>query len=133
MVLVLSSLILVFSFRTIRNHYIDTQISSLRNLGNVFTLRIIPLLEEGHLEELDILVKQLGSQINTRITVVDGGGSVLADSEGLVAARYGRNIAYLIRPDQHVAARLAPDLAGLDQALRRATGNSAAALVPCGA
>jgi 3-(3-hydroxy-phenyl)propionate hydroxylase len=56
-------------------------------------------------------------------------GEVLGDPEGLARARYGGapGVTYLIRPDQHVAARFArfdPD--SLGRALRRATLREAA-------
>jgi 3-(3-hydroxy-phenyl)propionate hydroxylase len=49
----------------------------------------------------------------------------LEDFSGFVAARYGRDVAYLVRPDQHVAARLGLDGDGLGEALRRASGHVA--------
>jgi 3-(3-hydroxy-phenyl)propionate hydroxylase len=51
------------------------------------------------------------------------GATMLVDGEGLIAARYGAGSVYLIRPDQHVAARLVqPDAAAIEAALKRATG-----------
>jgi len=35
------------------------------------------------------------------------GAGGLADAQGLVAARLGTDVAYLVRPDQHIAARFA--------------------------
>ncbi|GAB5508120.1 MAG: FAD-dependent oxidoreductase [Rhizobiaceae bacterium] len=52
-------------------------------------------------------------------------GSVLFDVEGLVARRYGAGNVYLLRPDQHVAARFREPSAGdLVAALERATGRA---------
>ena len=52
-------------------------------------------------------------------------GSVLFDMEGLVAQRYGAGNVYLLRPDQHVAARFREPSAGdLVAALERATGRA---------
>lgn len=46
-----------------------------------------------------------------------------ADTEGFAAARLGQNTLYLIRPDQHIAARFtAPTHESITQALRRASG-----------
>jgi two-component system phosphate regulon sensor histidine kinase PhoR len=53
----------------------------LKNLGLTFRLKISPLVEDKRFQELDILVKQLGKSINTRITVINLEGVVLADSE----------------------------------------------------
>lgn len=56
-----------------------------------------------------------------------GPPGALVDADGLVAARYGAGLAYLIRPDQHVAARFAtPTEAAIAAALVRAGGRAAA-------
>lgn len=81
MVVTLSSLILVFSFKTIRNHYLATLTHDLKNLGTTLLLKATPLLAENHFEELDALVKRLGQDISTRITIIDPVGVVVADSE----------------------------------------------------
>lgn len=61
------------------------------------------------------------------LPVVRVGARGFADSEGLVAARLGRDVAYLIRPDQHIAARFAaPTAEAIAAALMRATGGTAA-------
>ncbi|MCK4396890.1 HAMP domain-containing protein [candidate division WOR-3 bacterium] len=80
-IFLLSFLFLVSTFKTIRNSYIDILTGNLKNLGITLRLKIIPLLEENHFEELDTLIKKLGRNINTRITVIDPRGVVLADSE----------------------------------------------------
>ncbi|MCK5185562.1 MAG: HAMP domain-containing protein, partial [Deltaproteobacteria bacterium] len=80
-VVILSALILIFSFKTIRSHYIDTLTLDLKNLGITLILKVKPLLEKGRFEELDALAKKLGKDISTRITIIDPEGVVLADSE----------------------------------------------------
>ena len=80
-VAILSSSILVFSFNTIRNHYIETLTHDLRNLGTSLLLKAAPLFKEKSFEELDVLVKRLGKDINTRITIINIEGVVVADSE----------------------------------------------------
>ena len=53
------------------------------------------------------------------------GATTLIDAEGLVAARYGAGQSYLVRPDQHIAARLSgADRAATEAAFRRATGRA---------
>jgi 3-(3-hydroxy-phenyl)propionate hydroxylase len=48
---------------------------------------------------------------------------ILLDTEGLVAARYGVGMSYLIRPDQHIAARFRDATpAKIAAALARAMG-----------
>jgi 3-(3-hydroxy-phenyl)propionate hydroxylase len=49
--------------------------------------------------------------------------AVFEDCDGLVAARYGRDWTYLVRPDQHVAAAWrSPSLEDIESALARAKG-----------
>ena len=51
--------------------------------------------------------------------------TTLIDSEGLVAQRYGAGMTYLIRPDQHVAARFSrADADAINAAFIRATGRN---------
>lgn len=47
----------------------------------------------------------------------------LVDAEGLAAERYGSGVLYLVRPDQHIAARFEVwDAVAIERALARATG-----------
>lgn len=80
-VLVILSITLFLSFRVIRHHYINTLTGNLENLCSTLKLNISPLLEKDRIEELDALVKTLGKQIDTRITVINPEGVVFADSE----------------------------------------------------
>jgi len=77
----LTALVLVFSFRAIRTFYLDTLSRNLENLGSSLKLKAIPLLEENRFEELDSFMKEFGKNIETRITVIDKEGVVLADSD----------------------------------------------------
>jgi two-component system phosphate regulon sensor histidine kinase PhoR len=77
----LVALILVFSLATIEEHYLDTQARSLEHLGNSLKLGVKPLYFEGDAAALDSLVKELGEDLDTRITIIDSTGVVLADSE----------------------------------------------------
>jgi len=81
LILAFASLLLLFSLSTIKNFYIDTVAHDLENLGHALKLKVIPLLDDGRPEMLDAFVKDFGTEINTRITVVDREGTVLADSE----------------------------------------------------
>lgn len=80
-ILMLSTLIFIFSFKTIRYHYIDTLSSDLKNLAYTLKLKVLPLMEGKDLKRLDSLVKEIGKNIKTRITIIAPDGKVLADSE----------------------------------------------------
>jgi two-component system phosphate regulon sensor histidine kinase PhoR len=73
--------LLLFSLSTIRNFFLDMLAHDLEKQGETLKLKVIPLLENDGLEELDLFVKKFGTDINTRITVVDREGIVLADSD----------------------------------------------------
>ncbi len=80
-VFVILAITFPLSFRVIRHHYINTLTGNLKTLCLTLELKILPLLENNHTEELDTLIKRLGGQIETRITVISLDGDVLADSE----------------------------------------------------
>jgi len=62
----------------------------------------------------------------TGLSVVRVGADGFADEEGFAAARLGHDVLYLVRPDQHVAARFVkPSREAVAQALRRAGGLAA--------
>jgi len=53
------------------------------------------------------------------------GANALLDAQGLVAERYGTGLAYLVRPDQHIAARFAePGAGAVAAAHARASGRA---------
>jgi len=80
-ILSLSILVCVFSFRTIKHHYINTLSLDLKNLAYTLKLKVLPLIEEKDFKRLDSLTKEIGKNIKTRITVIAPSGKVLADSE----------------------------------------------------
>ena len=80
-ILAFTCFLLLFSLPTIKNFYLDTLAHNLENLGETLKLKVIPYLENERREELDVFVKKFGADINTRITVVDREGAVLADSD----------------------------------------------------
>jgi len=79
--LLLAVLVFLFSTSIIRNHYIGTLSSGLETLDTALLLRLTPLVEKNAVDSLDAIAKELGAAINTRITVIDPGGRVLADSK----------------------------------------------------
>jgi 3-(3-hydroxy-phenyl)propionate hydroxylase len=103
----------------------------LEHLGGVFTVLYFGSGAAGPVE-----LRGLGNlRPALRLVQMNGqpgataAGEVLGDPEGLARARYGGTpgVAYLIRPDQHVAARFARfDPAALRRALARATLSEAA-------
>jgi two-component system phosphate regulon sensor histidine kinase PhoR len=80
-VIILTAVILAYSFDTIRNHYIENQASHLEKFGEALKLDVLPLIEKGHFQDLDSLAKTMGKKTGTRITVVDTEGVVRADTE----------------------------------------------------
>lgn len=80
-ILGLSTFILLFSFNTIRHHYIETLTDRLQNTGVALRPSVVPLLDKNHAEALDGLVRDIGKEARVRITVIDARGVVLADSQ----------------------------------------------------
>ena len=78
---ILSGLILASSFSRIREFYIDSATRDLKNLGISIEASAAPLVTAGNLRDLDGLVKRIGKEIQTRITIIAPDGLVLADSE----------------------------------------------------
>jgi two-component system phosphate regulon sensor histidine kinase PhoR len=77
----LTALILVFSFTVIRSYHLDTLANHLQNLGRSLKLTVIEYLEENNTDELDLFLKDFSREIDTRITVINREGVVLADSD----------------------------------------------------
>jgi len=81
LIVLLSGLIFVFSINTVKHHYINTFTYELKNLTDVLSPTVTPLVESGNLTDLNDLIKRIGKRINTRITVIAPDGKVLADSK----------------------------------------------------
>jgi len=79
-ILLFALLLLIFSFSAIENFHYDSLAGNLENIGRSLMPKIIPDLESAQYEELDAFVKDIGKRIDTRITVVDKEGVVIADS-----------------------------------------------------
>jgi len=77
----LSSLILVLSLNTIRKFYRDMLTDQLKTLGYTLNSEVAHLLDTGRANQLDRFIKNLGSKIHTRVTIIATDGNVLADSE----------------------------------------------------
>ncbi len=80
-VLALGILILVFSHAFEKKFHLKTLTQELEDLGTSIKPEVIRLYEEKNFGQLDSYVKDLGEKINTRITVIDLKGIVVADSD----------------------------------------------------
>jgi two-component system phosphate regulon sensor histidine kinase PhoR len=80
-VIIILAITFPLTFKAIRHHHIDISTSNLKNLCNTLKLKISPLLENNQIKKLDTLIKVLGEQLNTRLTIINPEGIVLADSE----------------------------------------------------
>ncbi len=81
LIVLVAIIILLVSYGAIRKFYLDTLARDLENLGHSLILETVPLMVEEEYEELDTFAKTFGKSINTRITVIDKEGKVLADSK----------------------------------------------------
>ncbi len=80
-IIVLILPILYFSFNTISENYQRNLIQSQINISHTIDIDIQPLLLSRDLVKLDSVVKDLGGNINSRITIIDINGKVIADSK----------------------------------------------------
>jgi len=77
----LAVVFLLFSFSTIKRHYLDTLALELENIGRTLDVRIFDYLDRNLLPELEGFLKEHGKKIGARLTVIDPAGVVKADSE----------------------------------------------------
>ena len=77
----ISLLLVVFSFRVVKKHYIETLTNDMEKIAVALDKSLKPYIISGDFSTLDSLVKNVGKEIEVRITVVDLEGVVLADSE----------------------------------------------------
>lgn len=80
-ILTLGLLIIIFSHVFEKKFHIDTLSQELMDLGHTIQPEVIQLFKENKLNQLDSYAKDLGEKINTRITVIDLQGKVVADSD----------------------------------------------------
>ncbi|MFW6139953.1 MAG: ATP-binding protein [Acidobacteriota bacterium] len=80
-IVLLTVLIALVSFQVIKSFHLRMLSNELQKLGAVIDEQIRPYLENNRREELDEFVKNLGKSLNTRLTIVDNDGTVLADSD----------------------------------------------------
>ncbi len=79
--ILLSTYFLIFAFKTIKNQYIETLAQDLEHLGYPLLLTVLPYFENREYEHLNVMVNEIGTQVDKRITLIASDGSVVADSE----------------------------------------------------
>jgi len=71
----------LIAFKTIKRHYISTFTDNLKNITLILRPEITEFFKNKKINEMDGFVKSFKHSVNTRITVIDREGTVLADSE----------------------------------------------------
>jgi two-component system phosphate regulon sensor histidine kinase PhoR len=89
LLLLLAAVFLLFSFSTIKRHYMDTLAHELENVGRTLDVRIFDYLDRNRLPDLETFLQEHGKKIGARLTVIDPEGIVKADSEQDPAAMEG--------------------------------------------
>ncbi len=79
-IIAMAAVTLLLSYRTIRTHHLETQRESLRFLAMGLKPVFSAALASRDAARLDSLAKDLGLQTNSRITIIDPEGTVVADS-----------------------------------------------------
>ena len=74
-------LVSIFTFALIRDHYITSLTNSLKNYNLALLPSITEYIGKNNNQALDSLIKDIGKDSGTRITVIDTSGVVLGDSE----------------------------------------------------
>ncbi|MBN1755753.1 HAMP domain-containing protein [bacterium] len=80
-IVILTLLLLGLSFKTIRGFYLDNQRRNLESITRFLSPLITPLIQNEEFWALDSMVKDLGRDSQTRITIVLPDGKVIADSD----------------------------------------------------
>ncbi|MDQ1351532.1 MAG: two-component system, OmpR family, phosphate regulon sensor histidine kinase PhoR, partial [Acidobacteriota bacterium] len=75
------ALVYLFTQNTIRKFYIENLTTHLSQVGYSLKPEITALYEAGDLAGMDRLVKEVGKEVEMRITVIAPDGKVLADSQ----------------------------------------------------
>lgn len=86
LILVVAGLILALVFSRLGSHSVETSTRSLQKLGLALRDQATALIADGDFGGLDALVRGVGEEAHTRITLIDSRGRVLADSENIPRA-----------------------------------------------
>ncbi|MBD3246225.1 MAG: HAMP domain-containing protein [Candidatus Omnitrophica bacterium] len=79
-VLALSVLILICTFSVIRNYSLERQRIYLENFATALKFKVLPYIDSEQYSQLQRFAKEFGNETQTRITVTDSEGVVLADT-----------------------------------------------------
>lgn len=82
----LSSSIIFFSLRIIKDHYMELLASNLENISFALEAKVIPYIIEKDFEGLDEFIKDTAGNLDARVTIIAPDGRVLADSQELPQA-----------------------------------------------
>ncbi len=77
----LTALFLLLSFNSVRKHYLNTLVRDLERLGQSLLAQVDVYLSEGRYQDLEQFLIEKGRQIDTRLTIINPEGVVLAESE----------------------------------------------------
>lgn len=80
-ILMVFALIFLFSQGTIRNFYIENLKTQLKQVGCALKPKAVELHEAANIRGMDRLAKEVGQEVDIRITVITPAGTVIADSE----------------------------------------------------
>ena len=89
LLLLLGAVFLLFSFGTVKRHYLSTLAQELEYIGRTLDARIFDYLDQNHLVDLETFLHEHGQKIGARLTVIDPEGVVKADSEQNPSAMEG--------------------------------------------
>lgn len=79
-ILMVFVLIFLFSQNSIKTFYFDELESQLRQVGAALKPKAVELYEAADMEGMDRLAKEVGREVDMRITVITPAGTVIADS-----------------------------------------------------
>ncbi len=80
-ILFLTSLVVVFSYRIIKSDYQDTLVNNLISINNTFQFKLKDFVIDNEPSKIDSLTKEIGKEIHVRITITDIYGKVIGDSQ----------------------------------------------------
>ncbi|MBN1622030.1 MAG: HAMP domain-containing protein [Endomicrobiales bacterium] len=80
-ILIVIAFLLIFSFHSIKTHYINTLTETLKNHAEYALLGVTPLFKDNKITDLQELLVKTANKTNTRLTIIDKSGKVLVDSE----------------------------------------------------